>query len=81
MVEVYGVLLLRQALLPVGGQELALLGDGVDVGGERERHDVGIEPVDHGAGLLARAAVRLLDVTFSPPFACHCLANAALNSW
>ena len=50
-----------QAALPVLGQLVGLLGDGVDVGGKRQRHHVRIEPVDHGAGLLARAAVRLLD--------------------
>jgi hypothetical protein len=32
----------------------------VDVPGEGERDDVGVEPVDHGARLAARAAVRHL---------------------
>ena len=31
-----------QALLPVGGQQLALVGDGVDVVGEREGDDIGL---------------------------------------
>ena len=50
-----------QALLPVGGDLAGLLGDRVDVGGERQRDDVGREAVDDGAGLGAGAAVRLLD--------------------
>ena len=33
----------------------------VDVAGERQRHDVGLEAVDDRARLLAGAAVRLLD--------------------
>ena len=53
--------MLRQPLLPVGGDLAGLGGDRVDVGGERERHDVGVEPVDHRARLRARAAVRGLD--------------------
>ncbi len=36
--------------------------DRVDVVGERQRDDVGLEPVDHAARLLAGAAVRLADV-------------------
>ena len=40
---------------------LRVLDDGVDVAFERQRHDVGVEPVDDGAGLLAGAAMRLLD--------------------
>ncbi len=38
-----------------------MLGERVDVVGEGERHHVGFEPVDHRAGLFARAAVRLVD--------------------
>ena len=48
-------------LLPVGRNEAAVLGELIDVAGERQRHDVGLEAVDHRARLLARAAVRLLD--------------------
>jgi hypothetical protein len=33
----------------------------VDVGGERQRHHVGLQAVDHGARLGAGPAVRLLD--------------------
>ena len=33
----------------------------VDIALERQGHDVGLQPVDDGAGLLAGAAVRLLD--------------------
>ena len=50
---------MRQAGLPVG-RDLVRLGDDlVDVAGERERDDVGVEAVDDRARLLARAAVRL----------------------
>ena len=52
----------RQARLPVGRQQLALLGDRVDVGGERERDHVGLQAVDHRARLLAGAAVRGADL-------------------
>ena len=50
-----------QALLPVGGDQLALLVEGVHVVGEGQGDDVGLEAVDHRAGLLAGAAVGLLD--------------------
>ena len=40
---------------------LPFLASCVDVAGERQRHDVGVEPVDDGARLLAGAAVRLVD--------------------
>src|SRR5262245_64213118 len=49
-----------QSLLPILGEE-AGLGDLVDVALKRERHHVGLQPVDDGAGLLARSAMRLLD--------------------
>ena len=55
-----GRAVLRQPALPVLG-DLALLRDGVDVVGQRQRHDIGIQPVDHRARLLARAAMRLVD--------------------
>jgi hypothetical protein len=51
-----------ETLLPVRRQQLAVGGDRVDVAGERERQDVGLQAVDHAAGLLAGAAVGLLDV-------------------
>ncbi len=57
-----GRAVVRQALLPVGReQRCPSSAMRVDVAGESERHHVGLEAVDHGAGLLARAAVRLLD--------------------
>ncbi len=40
---------------------MPFFGELIDVTGESERHDVGLEAVDHGTGLLAGAAVRLLD--------------------
>ena len=55
-----GRAVLRQALLPGGVEQAAVLGDGVDVVGQGQRHHVGLQPVDDRAGLLARAAVRLL---------------------
>ena len=54
-----GRAVLRQALLPAGVHEAALL-DGVDVVGERERGDIGIEAVDDRPRLGAGSAVRLL---------------------
>ncbi len=53
--------IVRQPLLPVGRDLARLGGDRVDVGGERQRHDVGLQPVDHRARLRAGAAVRVLD--------------------
>ena len=41
------------------GSSFALLGDGVNVVGQRERDHVGFEAVDDGLRLLAGAAVRL----------------------
>ena len=61
MVDVYGVLLCGSRFCQSAGSSFALSRDRVDVGGERQRDDVGVEPVDHRARLLARAAVRLLD--------------------
>ena len=61
MVDVYGVLLCGSRFCQSAGSSFADVGDGVDVGGERQRDDVGVEAVDHRARLLARAAVRLLD--------------------
>ena len=61
MVEVYGALLSGRRFCQSAGDQLAVLGDRVDVVGERQRHDVGLEAVDDRARLLARAAVRLVD--------------------
>ena len=52
---------MRQALLPVERQQLALRGDLVDVARERQRHHVRGQSVDDGARLAAGAAVRLAD--------------------
>lgn len=46
---------------PVGVDDVGLVNDGVDVVGEAEGDDVGLETFDDGAGLLAGAAVGLLD--------------------
>ncbi|MGY4600986.1 hypothetical protein ACVWXL_008732 [Bradyrhizobium sp. GM22.5] len=52
---------LRQPFLPVGRRE-AFARDGVDVVGERKRHHVGLQSVDHGARLRTAAPMRLLDL-------------------
>ena len=62
------------------GSSLAFWSDRVDVGGQRQRHDIGLEPVDHGARLGARAAMRRVDRDVSPVFCFHCAAKAALMS-
>jgi hypothetical protein len=56
---------------------MLLVGDGVDVVGQRQRHHIGLEPVDHRARLLAGAAVRSVhfEVTVTG-LACQCLAKA-----
>ena len=46
---------------PVGGNQLAGRHQRVDVVGERQRDDVGLEAVDDRARLASRAAVRLVD--------------------
>ena len=51
----------RQPALPVGRQKARLLGDGVDVGGERQGDHIGLQAADHRQRLLARAAVALVD--------------------
>jgi hypothetical protein len=56
-----GRAVVRQARLPVLREPAAALGDLVDVVGERQRHHVGLEAIDHRPRLLAGAAVRLLD--------------------
>ncbi len=50
-----------QAPAPVACNLARVLHDRVDVRLQRERHDVGLEPVDHGARLRTGAAMRLLD--------------------
>ncbi len=52
---------MRQPLLPVRGDQ-PLAGDGVDIIGQRQRDDVGLQAVDDRARLRAGAAVRLLDL-------------------
>ncbi len=60
MVDVYGVLLFgSRCCHALVGQAGA--GDRVDVEGERQRDDVGLEPVDDGARLAARPAMRRSD--------------------
>jgi len=45
-----------------GGIQQAGLGHGIDVSGQRQRDDIGLQPVDDRAGLFAGAAVGLLDL-------------------
>jgi hypothetical protein len=54
--------MIRQALFPVEGEQLAVVGDRVDVGRERQRHHVGRQSVDDRASLATRATVRLVDL-------------------
>ena len=49
-----------QPLLPVGGEQ-ATFGQRVDIGGQRQRHDIGLQPIQHRAGLRTGAAMRLVD--------------------
>ena len=46
---------MRQSLLPVFGNQARLAVQRVGVAGQGERGHIGVEPVDDGAGLLARA--------------------------
>ncbi|MPM54087.1 hypothetical protein SDC9_100860 [bioreactor metagenome] len=64
-----GSRVVRQALLPIGLDE-TVLDQRVDVAAQRQRGHVGINTVDDGARLLARAAMRLLEL--------HVLAGLAL---
>ena len=52
---------MRQAFLPVSGKPLAVFGNGINVTGQGQRDDIGVQSVNDRAGLLARAAVGLLN--------------------
>ena len=56
-----GRVVVGQRAAPVGADLAGRLGDGVDVGLKRQRDDVGLEPVDDGAGLLAGTGMGVLD--------------------
>ena len=60
---------MRQALLPVPGDPAAVVGQRIDVPRQAERHDVGVQPVDHRARLFAGTAMRLLDDDVLPGLA------------
>ncbi len=49
--------ILRQAFLPRSGKQLGAPGDGVDIGGQRQGHHIGLQPVDHRTRLRARTAM------------------------
>jgi len=51
----------RQAFLPVFGDQAAVADQGLYVTGQRQRDHIGVNAVNDRTGLLARAAVRLLD--------------------
>ncbi len=68
--EVKGVLLYGQTGLPVGRQQIGLVVNRVDIVGQPQRYDVGLQSVDHRARLFARAAMGLVD--------CHHLAGLRL---
>jgi hypothetical protein len=51
----------RQTRLPVRRQQLRVVGDGVNVAGQRERDHIRFQPVDHRTRLFAGAAVRGAD--------------------
>ena len=57
-----------QALLPVGSQMSAMLHQGINVAGQGQGGHIGIDAVNDGARLLARATVRLLDRDHLPGF-------------
>ncbi len=61
MVDVYGRTVVRQALLPIRGEEAAFFGNDINVVSEGERDDIGVQAVNDSAGLFAGAAVGLLD--------------------
>ena len=52
IVEVYGALLFGQALGPVGRNQLADVGDRIDVVRQRQRDHVGFQAVDHRRACL-----------------------------
>jgi len=51
----------RQARLPVGRQQLGLFRDRVDIVGQRQRDDVGVDTIDDAARLCAGATVGQFD--------------------
>ena len=67
-----------QAFLPVFRNQPAMGGQRINVAGKRERHHIGINAVDHRAGLFARATMRLLGSRVWPVLAFQYLLNAAL---
>ncbi len=52
---------MRQAVLPVSGNQLRLVMQRVNVIGQRQRDDIGLQAINHRTRLLAGAAVGLLD--------------------
>ena len=56
-----GRAVVRQALLPVFGNPATVGVQGIGVARQGQRGHIGFQPVDDGAGLLARSAVALLD--------------------
>gem|GEM_PF-3917182 len=52
---------MRQAFLPVGGNQLRLVVQRVNIVGQCQGDNIGFESVNYRAGLFARAAVGLID--------------------
>jgi hypothetical protein len=47
--------------LPICDDQVALIVQHLDIGDLVERHHIGLEPVEHGARLLRRTGMRLVD--------------------
>src|SRR5260370_26463547 len=65
----------RKSLLPVGCHQIAIVVECVDIGRETESNNVGLQPVDDGAGLFCRPPMRLLDGHLSTGFLLILLAK------
>ena len=64
--RIVGRAVFGEAFLPVHRKKLRLRGEDVDVIAQRECHDIRLQPVDDGAGLLAGAAVGLFELDGLP---------------
>ena len=49
---------MRQPRFPIGRDQV-MIGDRLDIIGQRQRHDIRPQPLDNRPGLFARTAVRL----------------------
>jgi len=67
--------------LPVGGQQVRVFGNRIDIVGQPEGDDVGLQPSMTDRACLLEPPWDWLISTSTPVLAFHCLANAALMSW